>query len=136
HPSVRTRAERLRPERGGVRRRRAQRLRGGARGRRPGRRKRSRGRRRRLSAGRRDDDGEGPERARPRLAGARGSGRRSLDDLARRQLFVIDARSALPDLEDGWAWVYFGSDARDYFSVRARIGGRAREIPAGPLIND
>jgi hypothetical protein len=59
-----------------------------------------------------------------------------LDDVARRQLVVIDARSALPDLGDGWAWIYFGSDARAYFSVRARIDGRARELAAGPLIND
>ena len=59
-----------------------------------------------------------------------------MDDVARRQLVVIDARSALPDLGDGWAWIYFGSDARAYFSVRARIDGRARELAAGPLIND
>lgn len=49
---------------------------------------------------------------------------------------VLDPQSTLPALGPGWAWIYFGSDARAYFSVRARIDGRAREIPAGPLIND
>jgi hypothetical protein len=54
----------------------------------------------------------------------------------RPRVVVLDAKSTLPALGPGSAWIYFGSDARDYFSVRARIGSRAREIPAGPLIND
>jgi hypothetical protein len=54
----------------------------------------------------------------------------------RPRVVLLDAKSRLPALGPGSAWIYFGSDARDYFSVRARIGGRAREIPAGPLIND
>ena len=60
-----------------------------------------------------------------------------VDAGARRpRVVVLDAKSTLPALGAGWAWIYFGGAARDYFSVRARIGGRAREIPAGPLIND
>jgi hypothetical protein len=55
------------------------------------------------------------------------------------RILVRVESSTLPPSElasGSWAWIYFGNDAAQYFRVRALLDTHAREISAGPLVNE
>ena len=54
----------------------------------------------------------------------------------RRRVLVVDPHSAPAGLGAGWAWIYFGADASRYLALRTSLERAAREIPAGPLLNE
>jgi hypothetical protein len=55
------------------------------------------------------------------------------------RILVRVESSPLPPRELGagsWAWIYFGNEAARYLRVRGLLESHAREIPAGPLLNE